>query len=813
MNKTVFDLSRLFPDFSLIFNNNLSSGGGLSALFVLALVVIAGLFLIYAFAGFFSAIKKIVFYKNLLSNVSPKELAKKQRDLKNVALENKLYGRLWKEFDESLVKSSDGERLFNTLDAAHFFNVSTLAGSLTQNRLLAAVPGFLTAVGVVGTFVGLQLALSQLQLQQNTGVEELRDGIGSLINGASIAFMTSIWGIGTSLIFNFIEKILERLVRERVHKLQNQIDYLFPRINAEQSLVSIADHSKSADETLQGLAEKIGDRLQEVLVETSSSIQTGLENSLNQIMAPAIQSLVDNANQGSEQALDGLLTKFIDGVGEAGNSQRLMMEQASVSVENAVNSMGTQMQGFVGQLQQQQENSKFLIESQNKTISENIENITTASQQALTSTTDNMQNILDNLQIKQQQQMDYMSENIGKTVTGMSVQLRDFINELGEQQKESISLIEIQSDKMVSNFQNITNESQNTLLKTSENVEAVMNGMSQQYQQQYLKQQEVDQQRQQVFEHGVEKSTESQQNILNRVNQLIEMQNTASTSFLSQLRQIPDSFKQVVNENIAASKSIKESSQQMNNASNQLGILSTNVKQAADAMSEPVTQLIETSQQVAEGNKMVFKESQNLVTELGLVNDQFGLVGKTLLQATEHAESGFSALDQHLEAFKEGLKKHINDLEAELSSLLKGYSEQVQLQTIGRLNEWNEQTREYTAAMLSTVEAMSSVVEGMETESSGQVETRTDGVEQNVPVERPILTIREANIMEQPTPENDLINMEGMDTVLAEEMADQGILTVQDLADMEEDDLLECALSRVDETRARQLIWKARDLV
>jgi len=715
MNKTTFDLWSLVPDFSLIFNGEISGGGGLSALFVLFLLTIGGSFFIYAILGWLSAKNKISFYRSLVSNINQKELAKKQRDLRHEALEHKVYGQLWREFDESLVKSSDGARLFNTLDAAHFFNVSTLAGSLTQNRLLAAVPGFLTAVGVVGTFVGLQLALSQLQLQQNAGVEELRDGIGSLINGASIAFMTSVWGIGTSLFFNFFEKILERSIRSKIHKLQNQIDYLFPRINAEQSLVSIADHSKSADETLQGLAEKIGDRLQEALLETTSSIQTGLENSLNQIMAPAIQSLVENANQGSEQALDGLLSKFMDGVGEAGNSQRQMMEQASINVENAVNSMGNQMQGFVGQLQQHQESGKDLIEEQNKAISQNIEKITSASQQVLSSTTENIQGVLDNLQAKQQQQMDYMSENIGKTVNGMSAQLRDFINELGEQQKESKSLIDTQSDQMVANIQNITDESQNTLLKTRENVEAVLNGVSQQYQQQYLKQQEVDQQRQQVFEQGLEKSTESQKSILDRVNQLIEMQNLASTKLFGQLSQLSDSFKQVVTENATASQSMMTSSQQMNSVSNQLGVLSSNVKQAADAISEPVTQLMETSQQVADGNKAVFEQSQNLLTELSRLNEQFGVVSKTVLQAAEHAETGFTALDQHLEAFKDGLKIHINDLEDELSKLLTGYSEQVQSQTYGRLNEWNEQTREYTTSMKDVVNALASVVDEMET--------------------------------------------------------------------------------------------------
>ena len=274
MNKAAFDLSNLWPDFPLLFNEGINNSSGISTLFVSILITLTGIFTLYAIISFIFAKRKISFYQSLITNIDKNELAQEQRNILNKAEKNKSYSGLWHEFNESLVNSSNG-KLSNTLDSAHFFNTTTLASSLTQNRLLAAVPGFLTAIGVVGTFVGLQLALSQLQLQQNAGVEELRNGIGSLINGASIAFMTSIWGVGTSLSFNIFEKFLERWIRKNIHKLQNKIDFLFPRINAEQSLVHIADYSQSADETLKGLAEKIGDKLQEALVETTTNIQTG----------------------------------------------------------------------------------------------------------------------------------------------------------------------------------------------------------------------------------------------------------------------------------------------------------------------------------------------------------------------------------------------------------------------------------------------------------------------------------------------------------------------------------------------------------
>src|SRR5690606_21018501 len=108
-------------------------------------------------------------------------------------------GPLWREFDESLVYSADKTRLSNTLDAEHFFNYHTLAYGLTSSRLLAAVPTFLTAIGVLGTFLGLTLGLKGLQINA-ADVETLKDGISVMINGAAVAFMTSVWGVLLSLV-------------------------------------------------------------------------------------------------------------------------------------------------------------------------------------------------------------------------------------------------------------------------------------------------------------------------------------------------------------------------------------------------------------------------------------------------------------------------------------------------------------------------------------------------------------------------------------------------------------------------------------
>lgn len=395
MDKTHFNLSNLVPDFGHLLSGNFDNSEGISELFVTFMILMFLFSVLIASRAFWASRRDIKFLGGLLAGFDSSALAVKRRDLLHNAQASKKCGDLWQEFDESLVQSADCAHLFNTVDAAHFFSDITLAGSLTQNRLLAAVPAFLTAIGVLGTFVGLQLGLSNLELHQGAGVEELRNGIGSLISGASIAFLTSIWGVALSLLFNIVEKSLERSIRSKIRNLQDRIDGLFPRINAEQSLVAIADHSKTSSETLQGLAERIGDRLQEALVEATGSIRSGLEETLNQIMAPAIQTLVQNAETGSQQALESLLARFMEGLGKAGANQREMLEGASSQVNTAVSNLGEKMQDFLHQLENQQNLQRKHDQQRSESFTTQISEMHQTSTGALQETANFMQKIVD----------------------------------------------------------------------------------------------------------------------------------------------------------------------------------------------------------------------------------------------------------------------------------------------------------------------------------------------------------------------------------------------------------------------------------
>ncbi|MCP4696038.1 MAG: anti-phage defense ZorAB system ZorA, partial [Gammaproteobacteria bacterium] len=289
--------------------------GDLSALFIwviIATFVLVSVWLVIRGTRAFSSIR---FLNGIAEAASSENLAMQRRDLRNLAAKRDYEGQLWKSFDASWVESADGgARICQTLDSAHFFNTATLAKGISENRLVAAIPGILTAFGILGTFVGLQIGLSSLDL---SSPQVLTQSIVPLIKGAAVAFSTSVWGTAASVIFNFLEKSIEQAIGRRINHLQNRIDNLFVRHLSEQTLINIERANVEAENALKGLAEQIGERLQEVMHEVPKQIQAGIEASITpagEKLVAAAEALAAKQGDSAQEGLSALIENFMQGV-------------------------------------------------------------------------------------------------------------------------------------------------------------------------------------------------------------------------------------------------------------------------------------------------------------------------------------------------------------------------------------------------------------------------------------------------------------------------------------------------------------------
>ncbi|MEZ9063763.1 MULTISPECIES: anti-phage ZorAB system protein ZorA [unclassified Vibrio] len=695
--KDSLNLSSLWPDLNSLNEIPPQTADQLSALFVVVLWFVAAFFLLWSISAFIRATRRVKWLNHLLNDAEKANPADSRHDLiAKAELKKNSVGHLWLEFDETLLEvrgSDEVLRLHNTFDADYFFNSSTLAGGSTENRMIAAVPGFLTALGVIGTFVGLQLGLSDLNIAGNVDVNEMKDGVAGVINGAKIAFMTSVWGVLLSVAFNFIEKILEQIIRKKIKVLQNRIDRLFPRLSAENQLQSIANNSQQSRESLQGLAEKIGEKMQESLVQATQGIQQGLESSLEKIMAPAINKLVDETSDGNQKALESVLQSFMDGFGQQGEQQRVAMDSASKGVNETLESMSTSLAAFVNKLEAQQsastEREKELISSISVQVSELV------------------------TQGNEQKRM--MTEFVEKQVSEMGEQLSQRESAASEREQKLASSMETTIKELVDN---VSGQSRVLTEFVNNQVGELTQTFSKRDEQSSL----MEKERNDMFVSQTNAMKSGTDELLAQVKSSVDMQQSASHQVLEQGKHLQNSIETSVSASARATESMQLSAVELRNAADSMSVFGSNIKDAGNKLSGAVTEAVSSTKDLAELNQLSVEKIHSLREQLVEDTSKFGELADKINGMLDSAESSFNQLrstqneflteqKSNLTELTSEMKNNVKELSEQMSTLLEEYADEANSQTNEHLKIWSTTSTQYATQMVNAVNAISSVVD------------------------------------------------------------------------------------------------------
>lgn len=79
----------------------------------------------------------------------------------------------------------------------------------------SGMPGALTGLGILGTFLGLSMGLASFS---GDNIFTISENVGPLLEGMKVAFHTSVYGIFFSLVFGFVYK---RIMADAYEKLEN----------------------------------------------------------------------------------------------------------------------------------------------------------------------------------------------------------------------------------------------------------------------------------------------------------------------------------------------------------------------------------------------------------------------------------------------------------------------------------------------------------------------------------------------------------------------------------------------------------------
>lgn len=666
MNDQSFSFLNLIPDFGLLSNGNITSSEGISALFCSILILVFASFLLLALFSAGKSLRKILFHFRILKNITKENLVSKREQIKQDMSKNKSYGALWKEFDQTLVYSTKETKLFNTVDADYFFNTSTLANGISNSRMMAAVPSFLTAIGVLGTFTGLQLGIGGLDLDsQNT--EVLKHGIASVVHGASIAFTTSVWGVFLSLIFNFIEKGLEAGLQNGITNLQEKIDHLFPRINPEQSLIDISNSSKSSEEVLMGLAEKIGNTMQKAVSEMGEHVQQGMKQSMREIMGPGIDRLVGASEDlakkqadGSQQFLQDLIGKFTEGLGAEGKRQQELMASTSGEVKEAMSAWGNDMNTFLARLETQ----FSAIEEESRKRNDLVEK-------------------------QLQHNSNSQKENAEKLTTQLSDIMTRYATDL-EKKHENMTQTDAMRQKAFEEQVAKLNENQSTMMTSMEELIGKHTIASKS-----------------VIAQGVSlgKGVMGIQTSLKTVSTQMESAGENLHQAAMALQKTTDNVNQ---SNATLTGAILDATRSNTSLSNQNREVASEVKNLLTSiisLKEDYTHTTDLLKQAAENADSTFDH-------LSKHQEDYRVSLK------KHIDATMAQVDHLMKNYAEQMDEALTGYAEQLNDALANYGRHVEGQTHSRMQAWDKETQNYTSAMLGVVQAMEALVDDMDVKNA-----------------------------------------------------------------------------------------------
>ena len=159
-------------------------------------------------------------------------------------------------------------------DISDYIN-ARMMNQIIQKNLCESVSASMTGFGMLGTFIGLIIGLHGF----STNYSEMQNSIMVLLNGMKTAFLTSIYGVTFSLVFNYI-------YRKTYHSMTNALDsfceefyrHAVGNVQEDVNRRLVASHEKQTQDL-----EKLTDRFEQNLAEISGNISHQIESYLSEL--------------------------------------------------------------------------------------------------------------------------------------------------------------------------------------------------------------------------------------------------------------------------------------------------------------------------------------------------------------------------------------------------------------------------------------------------------------------------------------------------------------------------------------------------
>lgn len=293
------------------------------------------------------------------------------------------WDHLWSEFEDTLHEQADRTgpevrvtSIRATVPADAFFHVDALVDGPLHVEFYRHLPGILTGLGIIGTFMGLISGLIHFDVTA-TEADALKNSLGGLFKHVRDAFVFSAMAIGLAMLFTVVEKIIYAICVHHANGLAMAIDALFKSGVGEEYLSELVRSSEEGSTQTRQLKESLVDDLKSLLtnlterqiaatqqlsLDIGKSLETSLESPLNKI-AEVVRTASGEQGTNAANMLENLMVSFMAQMretlgGQLGDLGGLIQQTAS-----SMSQVETAMRSLVADMQQASESSSVGVRS------------------------------------------------------------------------------------------------------------------------------------------------------------------------------------------------------------------------------------------------------------------------------------------------------------------------------------------------------------------------------------------------------------------------------------------------------------------
>lgn len=391
-------IDRLIP----FLNNEVFEENMLTAYWVIALIVIFIVALIYLLIHFFK-IKK---------NINLSQLSK-----------SKKLQKIWDAYQGTFCEYGNDRKTIEFSET--YFNEQNILYLCLNLRIVNNVSNSLIGFGILGTFVGLTYGIADSNFETT---EAIKGSINNLLAGMGTAFVSSIWGMGLSLIFANIFKIWQSKITKNIQKLCLQLDeeYKIKQHDLEifhqdkqRKIINEIFNEYLVAETDEGkqLPKNVFRQLLDESVKQTASLQT-FSDDLGESINLAMEKLVADNNEQISQLIEQKLVPVLEDL------KQIKQDTGTQVIENAVDRLANSMKSMM-------DDFKNTVTSDTKNEMEGLIKRLTVVSEALSGIPDSMTDIT--LQVTE------VIEALKETVIDNINQSRTQAQEISKQNQETFS--------------------------------------------------------------------------------------------------------------------------------------------------------------------------------------------------------------------------------------------------------------------------------------------------------------------------------------------------------------------------------------